>query len=307
MECPNCPGTELQPAMTKQGVEIDYCNNCQGVWFDKNEIYYFTKYPKDIAKKIERALSSQRVSTKKSPRDNSKLVEISYPGGPRIDYCLKTDGLWFDAGELKALLELEDRIHLVQDHQSNTNTPTSNTYTKEWLIGLTLLYLPVIIAILAFLIIIITYLAAETISFTSIINNTLPLTIACIGLSLLARTNYIFPTQFFPELHIASLLKKIKTSNIRPLPCKITGTITEKSGKLILTDQTAEIPLKQSNAKQLNDQKVTITGWFHNKPTAHIKPNTITQNKKVLKNWIPQANYSIAILCIVIGITWGLL
>lgn len=35
----NCPvdGTELQRA-ERQGVEIDYCPRCRGVWLDRNEL-----------------------------------------------------------------------------------------------------------------------------------------------------------------------------------------------------------------------------------------------------------------------------
>jgi uncharacterized protein len=37
MKCPVCPDTAL--VMTdRQGVEIDYCPNCRGVWLDRGEL-----------------------------------------------------------------------------------------------------------------------------------------------------------------------------------------------------------------------------------------------------------------------------
>ncbi|HEV7300499.1 MAG TPA: zf-TFIIB domain-containing protein [Tepidisphaeraceae bacterium] len=37
MLCPNCPETRL--TMTeRQGVEIDYCPNCRGIWLDRGEL-----------------------------------------------------------------------------------------------------------------------------------------------------------------------------------------------------------------------------------------------------------------------------
>jgi len=37
MLCPVCPGVELK--MTdRQGVEIDYCSKCRGVWLDRGEL-----------------------------------------------------------------------------------------------------------------------------------------------------------------------------------------------------------------------------------------------------------------------------
>ena len=37
MKCPSCPDTAL--LMTdRQGVEIDYCPQCRGVWLDRGEL-----------------------------------------------------------------------------------------------------------------------------------------------------------------------------------------------------------------------------------------------------------------------------
>jgi Zn-finger nucleic acid-binding protein len=37
MKCPTCPDTTL--VMTeRQGVEIDYCPGCRGVWLDRGEL-----------------------------------------------------------------------------------------------------------------------------------------------------------------------------------------------------------------------------------------------------------------------------
>ncbi|MBU5613004.1 TFIIB-type zinc ribbon-containing protein [Geomonas azotofigens] len=37
MKCPICPGVELKIA-ERQGVEIDYCPECRGVWLDRGEL-----------------------------------------------------------------------------------------------------------------------------------------------------------------------------------------------------------------------------------------------------------------------------
>lgn len=36
MKCPNCNETLVMT--DRQGVEIDYCPNCRGVWLDKGEL-----------------------------------------------------------------------------------------------------------------------------------------------------------------------------------------------------------------------------------------------------------------------------
>lgn len=37
MKCPNCPDTTLV-MMDRQGVEIDYCPACRGIWLDRGEL-----------------------------------------------------------------------------------------------------------------------------------------------------------------------------------------------------------------------------------------------------------------------------
>lgn len=37
MKCPVCPDTTLLMS-ERQGVEIDYCPNCRGVWLDRGEL-----------------------------------------------------------------------------------------------------------------------------------------------------------------------------------------------------------------------------------------------------------------------------
>ncbi|WP_133130499.1 zf-TFIIB domain-containing protein [Legionella yabuuchiae] len=37
MKCPVCPDSVLQMS-DRQGVEIDYCPNCRGIWLDRGEL-----------------------------------------------------------------------------------------------------------------------------------------------------------------------------------------------------------------------------------------------------------------------------
>lgn len=37
MKCPVCTGVDLQIA-ERQGVEIDYCPECRGIWLDRGEL-----------------------------------------------------------------------------------------------------------------------------------------------------------------------------------------------------------------------------------------------------------------------------
>lgn len=37
MKCPNCANTDLVMS-ERQGIEIDYCPNCRGIWLDRGEL-----------------------------------------------------------------------------------------------------------------------------------------------------------------------------------------------------------------------------------------------------------------------------
>ncbi|MEM1345251.1 MAG: zf-TFIIB domain-containing protein [Pseudomonadota bacterium] len=51
MKCPVCPGVTLIMTV-REGVEIDYCPNCRGVWLDRGE----------LDKIIERSAGTPRVA-----------------------------------------------------------------------------------------------------------------------------------------------------------------------------------------------------------------------------------------------------
>ncbi len=62
MKCPTCPDTAL--LMTnRQGVEIDYCPQCRGVWLDRGEL------DKLIERAVTAAPAQDRFSTARSQPD----------------------------------------------------------------------------------------------------------------------------------------------------------------------------------------------------------------------------------------------
>lgn len=57
MKCPVCPTVNLVMS-DRQGVEIDYCPECRGVWLDRGE----------LDKIIERSTAREAVSTPPPPQ-----------------------------------------------------------------------------------------------------------------------------------------------------------------------------------------------------------------------------------------------
>ena len=105
MKCPKCNITEMIPVLTEQGVEIDCCPDCKGIWLDRGEIYYFTKNPLEIQKELNAALKQVRPSVRICPRTEKNMKEIRLLKGKlTLDYSPYSGGIWFDEEELQKLL-----------------------------------------------------------------------------------------------------------------------------------------------------------------------------------------------------------
>lgn len=75
MKCPSCNETLVMTE--RQGVEIDYCPKCRGVWLDKGE----------LDKIIERAAGEQQGNTSKGKKqwddDDDDDNDLNRKGGRR--------------------------------------------------------------------------------------------------------------------------------------------------------------------------------------------------------------------------------
>ncbi len=66
MKCPSCD--ELLVMSDRQGVEIDYCPKCRGLWLDRGE----------LDKIIERSLMSSQSQGSRIPDEKSRYMESEH-------------------------------------------------------------------------------------------------------------------------------------------------------------------------------------------------------------------------------------
>jgi heat shock protein HtpX len=94
----------MVPVFTGQGVEVDSCPDCKGIWLDKGEIFYFTRKPAEIQKELNEAIKGGKPIERICPRTGKNMQEISLLKGKLIlDYSPSSGGIWFDAAELEKL------------------------------------------------------------------------------------------------------------------------------------------------------------------------------------------------------------
>lgn len=90
------------------GVEIDYCLGCGGIWLDAGELEILTNDPARAVQILEEAQNagSGRTAKRRCPicRKRMEILLIGPEGNIEIDGCGKKHGLWFDRGELEAVL-----------------------------------------------------------------------------------------------------------------------------------------------------------------------------------------------------------
>lgn len=93
----------------QQGLEVDSCPECFGIWFDREELKEFLKHPDWV----QRLASSDKgggvavppvPKSRKCPQCQCALMESSL-GEVLVDVCTRCRGIWLDQGELEGAVE----------------------------------------------------------------------------------------------------------------------------------------------------------------------------------------------------------
>jgi Zn-finger nucleic acid-binding protein len=111
MICPACKYDMI--VVEYHNIELDYCNNCGGVWFDSGELELLLKSqdlkePKEFFDGIfdpQEAASPEK--KRNCPVCGRKMKKTGIGGQPEIliDACRDKHGLWFDGGEVTQLMQ----------------------------------------------------------------------------------------------------------------------------------------------------------------------------------------------------------
>jgi Zn-finger nucleic acid-binding protein len=106
---------------TFQGLEVDLCPKCGGLWLDRGEISRASKLPQAELARL-RALLTGAAGPPPVPTESvapcpvcpGSLAEVML-GKVRVDYCSRCQGIFLDKGEL------EEAIGAVRERDRNTS------------------------------------------------------------------------------------------------------------------------------------------------------------------------------------------
>ncbi len=110
MKCPTCHN--LMIVVEHENIELDYCPDCSGVWFDAGELELLLEATQleGTSLTLDGILSSPEASSaekkRKCPICGRKMKKATVGHEPEvlIDACPWGDGLWFDKGEVGQLI-----------------------------------------------------------------------------------------------------------------------------------------------------------------------------------------------------------
>lgn len=110
MLCPSCQKALV--IVEVEAVELDTCIDGHGLWFDDQELRQLFDLagvetaPADLEARLE--LLAHQGARRHCPRCKARMEQVQAPGNSEVvilDRCPRGHGLWFDQGELAALLE----------------------------------------------------------------------------------------------------------------------------------------------------------------------------------------------------------
>lgn len=111
MICPVCREDAL--IVEYQNIELDYCPECHGVWFDSGELELlleaagikdYNRFLSDVAGSPEVKVSEKK---RRCPICRRKMKKVYIDEMKKIvtDICNGRHGIWFDGGEVTSLVK----------------------------------------------------------------------------------------------------------------------------------------------------------------------------------------------------------
>jgi Zn-finger nucleic acid-binding protein len=108
MICPTCKSDMI--VVEHNRIELDYCPECHGVWFDTGELELLlgslgldsTSLFLNSILEAEEAKTDEK--KRRCPLCRQKMKKVNLETKVLVDLCPQGEGVWFDGGEVGALI-----------------------------------------------------------------------------------------------------------------------------------------------------------------------------------------------------------
>lgn len=127
--CPVCLGVKMEKVAVANGLALDHCARCGGVWFEAGEVQRLRKidaaalWREIVQRDGVHAMQCHSCRTHMPRTDTScsacgwnaeldcpvcdRAMRVADQDGMRLDYCTHCLGVWFDHDELTAIWKIE--------------------------------------------------------------------------------------------------------------------------------------------------------------------------------------------------------
>lgn len=133
----------------------------------------------------------------------------------------------------------------------------------------------------------------------------LGLGLALVGLTWALQLRFRYPTHSFPEMSVATLMRRVKVSGVRPIPCRVEGVVIGRgepglvwSDDFVLRDATGLIfvdhrqPLRIAEVvwgfffgSHVLQGNAILEGWFRRSPVPYIEVRRFWIEGRVRRSW----------------------
>jgi len=184
-------------------------------------------------------------------------------------------------------------------------------YWDEFLVDLLVMFLPVLLAggVLA---------AAAATGEAKL----LPFALSALGVGMLLKTLFAYRGGTYPETSIAGLLKNVKVSAVRGIPCTLRGTVIGRgvpgliwSEDFVIQDQTGivfldyrqpfrifELLFGLLRRQDLSGQQVAAVGWYRRAPVPYVELKAIATHDSTHRCYVYHYKFFVAALLILAGV-----
>jgi len=145
--------------------------------------------------------------------------------------------------------------------------------------------------------------------------------LVCMAAAQMIRLRFTYPTHSFPEMSVATLLRRVKVSGVRPVPCRLSGSVRGKgvpgliwSDDFVMQDDTGILFLDHRQplaiweviwgwlrGDKLIGEHVEVTGWFRRAPVPFVEIKQFTVDGVTRTSWLRHFRWGTAIMWAVVG------
>ncbi len=194
--------------------------------------------------------------------------------------------------------------------------PQPESYWDEFLVDMGVKMAPTVAAVLA---------VAAAISAGSLAAGGAGLLL--VAAAMMIKLRFSYPNKVFPEMSVSTLLRRVKVSGVRPVPCRLEGSVRGKgvpgliwSDDFVMQDDTGIMFLDHRQplalwemiwgwlrGDSLIGEHVVVEGWFRRAPVPYVEIKHFTVDGNTRTSWLRHFRWATAFVVAAGGVALLLL